>query len=253
MMPCRARQAAFLRRTAQSTSGRKLSQRTGFPRMAVSRSMAGQWSDGTRPRARHMLGRFDGTPIARAKSAVESNRSMASSRACMRLVFRGYHDRDCNLHTTVTQVAPIFTLVSSIGDRVRDERARLGISQQTLARLAGVSTSTIGNLEAGIRSQPRALLSIAQALGVTPEWLENGQGPRATAATAPALTSIASSTEQCLQLISAALAAAPPDAREALAVNLAGWARDGGAAHWQAAVQGLLDSSAASRKRRSAA
>ena len=45
-----------------------------------------------------------------------------------------------------------------------------------LAKKAGVSQSTIGNLEAGLRESPRQLLEIAAALGVSPLWLKTGEG-----------------------------------------------------------------------------
>jgi transcriptional regulator with XRE-family HTH domain len=49
-------------------------------------------------------------------------------------------------------------------------------TQQVLADKAGVSQSTIGNLESGIRLTARKLVSIAKALDVSPEWLSDGIG-----------------------------------------------------------------------------
>lgn len=143
--------------------------------------------------------------------------------------------------------------MSTIGDRVREERLRLGLSQQALARLAGISTSAVGNVEAGIRNQPRSLVSLARVLGVQPQWLETGHGVKEATHQLPAPTFGPGDLDLCLQGLGAALATAPADLREALAVNLAGWARDGGAEHWQSAVQGLLSTAAASRKRLRAA
>lgn len=57
-------------------------------------------------------------------------------------------------------------------------RARAHMSQGNLAKAAGVSQSTIGNVEAGLRQQPRQLNAIAKALGLHAEWLESGKGPR---------------------------------------------------------------------------
>lgn len=52
----------------------------------------------------------------------------------------------------------------------------MNLGQRELAERAKVSTSSIGNLEAGLRQQPRQLLSIARALEVSPGWLETGKG-----------------------------------------------------------------------------
>ena len=52
------------------------------------------------------------------------------------------------------------------------------MSQADLARAAGVSPGTIGNIEAGTRRSPRELLAIAAATKVRPEWLKSGKGPR---------------------------------------------------------------------------
>lgn len=59
---------------------------------------------------------------------------------------------------------------------MREARERRGLTQADLARAAGVSAGTIGNVEAGSRKQPRDLLAIAEALGVDPHWLANGIG-----------------------------------------------------------------------------
>lgn len=59
------------------------------------------------------------------------------------------------------------------------------MSQAEVARLAGVQQSTIGNLEAGHRQQPRELLRIAAALEVTPDWLATGEGSMTDGAPPP--------------------------------------------------------------------
>ncbi|MGC3984803.1 MAG: XRE family transcriptional regulator [Pseudorhodoferax sp.] len=68
------------------------------------------------------------------------------------------------------------TPVRTIGERVRWARDQRGLTQAALAKAAGVSTSTIGNLEAGIRDKPRELNAIAAAMRVLPAWLESGSG-----------------------------------------------------------------------------
>ena len=62
----------------------------------------------------------------------------------------------------------------SLGQRVAWARERLGLSQSDLARKAGMTQSAIGNIEAGIRTRPRQLLELAQALNVSQRWLLTG-------------------------------------------------------------------------------
>ena len=68
--------------------------------------------------------------------------------------------------------------LSTLGKRLAYARQLRGFPrQQDLAKRAGVSQSTIGNLEAETRQRPRNLLQIASALGVSAVWLEFGTGP----------------------------------------------------------------------------
>jgi len=53
---------------------------------------------------------------------------------------------------------------------------------------------------------------------------------------------------QALEVLGIALAAAPASSREALATNLAGWARDGGQGQWPAAVFTLLHAQPSKRQ-----
>src|ERR1700761_1933715 len=69
------------------------------------------------------------------------------------------------------------------GDRVRERRAALKLSQPQLAKKAGITYQAIQQLEAGGGS--RHLGSIARALGVTAEWLQGGQGPAPATPTPP--------------------------------------------------------------------
>ena len=65
--------------------------------------------------------------------------------------------------------------MKTLADRIKATRQKLGWSQAHLAAEAGISQSTIGNIESGFRQRPRELISIAQALSVSPEWLETGK------------------------------------------------------------------------------
>ena len=67
------------------------------------------------------------------------------------------------------------TIVGTIAERIKQIRTDRGMTQGQLADAVGVSQSSIGNIESGVRKRPRELLSIAQALGVSAEWLESGE------------------------------------------------------------------------------
>lgn len=66
--------------------------------------------------------------------------------------------------------------LATVGERLCFARERAGLTQSELAKRAGVSQGTIGNIESGTRNRPRNLLKIARALGVSPDWLESGAG-----------------------------------------------------------------------------
>lgn len=89
----------------------------------------------------------------------------------------GYHVRDYQPNTNVMQVNGPITDVNTIGERIKWAREQRGLSQEALAKKAGVSQGTIGNIESGLRKQPRDLLKIARALQASPDWLESGRGP----------------------------------------------------------------------------
>lgn len=74
--------------------------------------------------------------------------------------------------------------IDSIAARLIVARTRRQLTQEEVAKRAGVTQGTIGNIEADIRRNPRELLAIAAAVGVRPEWLRDGKGPMETAASA---------------------------------------------------------------------
>lgn len=65
-----------------------------------------------------------------------------------------------------------------------------------------------------------------------PGWAELSSKPTPRAAP--------TDLEQALQIVGMALASVPKETRAALAANLSGWATDGGADHWRAAIHGVL-------------
>lgn len=76
--------------------------------------------------------------------------------------------------------------MKNLAERLTHARERKGLTQGALAKMAGVSQSTIGNLEAGLRNSARSILEIAAALDVDPAWLANGKGEMSVEPSTPA-------------------------------------------------------------------
>jgi transcriptional regulator with XRE-family HTH domain len=57
----------------------------------------------------------------------------------------------------------------AIGSRIRERRARLGLSQEEVARRADISLNAMGKLETGFTTDPHysTLSAVAHALGVS--------------------------------------------------------------------------------------
>lgn len=68
----------------------------------------------------------------------------------------------------------------TIGERIRQCRIELDMTQQQLADAVGMTKASVSGLELGTSKSPSAsnLLPIARALKVHPEWLVTGKGER---------------------------------------------------------------------------
>lgn len=75
--------------------------------------------------------------------------------------------------------------MDTLAERLTWAREQKGLTQAALAKLSGVTQSTIGNLESGLRLSARKIIDIATALEVDPIWLANGQGNPQSAVPAP--------------------------------------------------------------------
>lgn len=66
--------------------------------------------------------------------------------------------------------------MQTIGDRIRNRRKDLGLTQSSLGKRVGISAPAISQLEKGESKAPSSenLLSLANALNCSPNWLQNG-------------------------------------------------------------------------------
>ncbi|HJU50748.1 MAG TPA: cupin domain-containing protein [Acidimicrobiia bacterium] len=87
--------------------------------------------------------------------------------------------------TDTQKAADLYEKLEGIGDRLREERTKAGISQRELARRTGLSASLISQLESG-QSKPSVgtLYAIVTELNLSLDRIIRGddfdQGPRAT-------------------------------------------------------------------------
>jgi phage repressor protein C with HTH and peptisase S24 domain len=66
--------------------------------------------------------------------------------------------------------------MKTLAERLVWARNKKNLSQAALAKISGVSQSSIGNLEAGVRFSSRRIANIAEALDVSTLWLAEGAG-----------------------------------------------------------------------------
>lgn len=80
--------------------------------------------------------------------------------------------------TLTPRLGKLTYMVETISDRVRRSRVEIGLTQQQLADIVGVSRTAIALWEYGYSKSIKAehLFKAARALKKNPEWLANGQG-----------------------------------------------------------------------------
>lgn len=87
-----------------------------------------------------------------------------------------YHDRDRSVNTHVRTQAGAIVDMDTLASRLARARNIRELSQPALAKAAGVSQGTIGNIETGARMGGPSLPAIARALSVSYWWLRDGTG-----------------------------------------------------------------------------
>jgi len=153
--------------------------------------------------------------------------------------------------------------MANLEDRLREVMQAKQWEHADLVRISGQSSSVVSQwLGAGSKEIKRiarvgAAVRLAEASGYSAEWLAEGKGPRFR--TAPETQEAAALTarerpasydaERSLDMLEQQLRQLLPADREAVAANLAGWARDGGHGPWRAALVALLHKPKTNSKR----
>lgn len=68
--------------------------------------------------------------------------------------------------------------METFGSRVRETRKALKWTQKQLATAAGLSQTTISDIERGRNDSSADIIALARALRVSAEWLAEGRGPK---------------------------------------------------------------------------
>lgn len=143
--------------------------------------------------------------------------------------------------------------MTSLTERLEEVMRAQGWQHADLVRVSGQSSSVVsqwlgkGSKEIKSIGSLDAALRIEAASGFSALWVAKEQGPKRST---PALQATALKAEEpaaaypagleVLEQLGRLLSLVPPENRGALATNLHGWAMDGGAPHWQAAIASLL-------------
>ena len=76
-------------------------------------------------------------------------------------------------------IHPDNNIAMTIGQRLKQVRKELGLTQIELAARVGLKQSTLSDLELGKSAGTTNLAVVANAIGVSALWLETGRGERA--------------------------------------------------------------------------
>ena len=150
--------------------------------------------------------------------------------------------------------------MATLQERLHELMAECGFEHADLVRISGETSSVVsqwlGKTERPTKRVGRvsSAIRLSRASGFCAEWIADGIGPKKPPArlVPPLVASeppAAYTRTDCLADLAAALEALPPAHREAVATNLAGLARDGGAEPWMRSLRALLTPDGTSGKR----
>jgi hypothetical protein len=150
----------------------------------------------------------------------------------------------------------------NLEDRLREVMQANKWEHDDVVRISGQTSSVVsqwlgkGSKEIKRIARVSAAVSLAQASGYSATWIAEGTGPRRMPSSAVNLhvnePKASYGSADLLDQLEQTLQQLPHDKREAVALLLAGWAREGGAAHYKSAVKPLLSTEAVPRKRSAA-
>ena len=66
-------------------------------------------------------------------------------------------------------------MTMNISNRIKKQRALLGLTQSQAAARAGISQQSLQKIEDGKTKSPRSIIELAKALECDAEWLLNGK------------------------------------------------------------------------------
>ncbi len=103
--------------------------------------------------------------------------------------------------------------MTTIGQRVRAEREERKWTRAGLAELAGISPTALSDLELGYTQKGLSIHKIAEALGVSVDWLETGRGKKQRDAASQAARFDDTTMTQAVELLYLMADARPEDKR----------------------------------------
>ena len=65
--------------------------------------------------------------------------------------------------------------MKTLADRVNERMEVLGLTQEDVGKMVGISQAAVWKITSGETIKPRCIVKLANALKVTSEWLENGE------------------------------------------------------------------------------
>jgi hypothetical protein len=128
--------------------------------------------------------------------------------------------------------ANLRALVNEAGGQAKLARV-VGISEAQMTQWINGSPDSRTGKARGMR--PESCRRVEEAAGKPPGWMDAAHELRVVGAKGDPI-----GIENAFEIVGVALANAPRGMREAIAQNMAGWAREGGAGHYRVALLAML-------------